>query len=345
MYSIVVVTDGYVNVEREAFDLIRNNLNQSNLFAFGIGSGVNRHLIEGMAHVGMGTPFIITSKKGADAKADLFRAYIEKPVLTQVSVDYDGFEAYDVEPTSVADVLSNRPILIYGKYKGEAKGNIKLKGYTGADEPYYANFKVSDVLPDSRNVALKYLWARERIRLMDDYKLIEDSDEIKQLVTNIGLKYSLMTAYTSFVAIDEDHIASNGLPKKVNQPLPLPESVSNTAVGFDLEITGISRASKPRAKANKKTISPSDMQIIQSLIKGKLEILMQCQKEGMAMPKDLIIELTIDKNGNILTVNIIHSTLEESIKLCMQDQLQGIQLLGMNVTAKTTVSIPISFLK
>jgi hypothetical protein len=52
--TIVIATDGYVTVEEEVFDLIRNNLGNANLFAFGIGTAVNRHIIEGMAHVGMG---------------------------------------------------------------------------------------------------------------------------------------------------------------------------------------------------------------------------------------------------------------------------------------------------
>ena len=63
--TIVIATDGYVNVEEEAFDLIRNNLDNANMFAFGIGSAVNRHLIEGMAHVGLGEPFVITKPEEA----------------------------------------------------------------------------------------------------------------------------------------------------------------------------------------------------------------------------------------------------------------------------------------
>ena len=58
--TVVVVTDGYVTVEREAFELVRRNLSQANLFSFGIGSSVNRHLMEGLARAGMGEPFIIT---------------------------------------------------------------------------------------------------------------------------------------------------------------------------------------------------------------------------------------------------------------------------------------------
>ena len=70
--TVIIVTDGYVSVEEEAFDLIRNNLGNANMFAFGIGSGVNRHIIEGMAHVGMGEPFIITKPDAAQGQAEQF---------------------------------------------------------------------------------------------------------------------------------------------------------------------------------------------------------------------------------------------------------------------------------
>jgi Ca-activated chloride channel family protein len=56
--TVIVVTDGFVSVENEVFQLVRKNLNQSNVFAFGIGSSVNRHLIEGIARAGQGEAFI-----------------------------------------------------------------------------------------------------------------------------------------------------------------------------------------------------------------------------------------------------------------------------------------------
>ncbi len=342
--SIVVVTDGYINVEREAFDLIRNNLNQANLFAFGIGTGVNRHLIEGMAHVGMGTPFVITSEKGANAKAELFREYIEKPVLTQIDVDFEDFNAYDVEPTSVADVLADRPIMIYGKYKGDAKGKIKLKGYTGDDAPYYARFNVSNVLPDSRNVALKYLWAREKIRLMDDYKLVAHDDDIKKVVTNIGLKYSLMTAYTSFVAIDENHIASNGEMKKVNQPLPMPEGVSNSAVGFDLAIEGVVRKSKPKKTSPVSTLDDVKMNIIKIVLKNKWDSLKECQKEGLDFPENMVLDIELDASGKIIAIHIKNATIDKTVQLCMQDKLLDVQISGLDLQVGTTISIPLKML-
>ena len=79
---VVVVTDGYVGVEAQAFRFIRERLSEANLFAFGIGSSVNRGLIEGMARAGQGEPFVVLRPEKAAAEADKLRAYIEQPVLT-----------------------------------------------------------------------------------------------------------------------------------------------------------------------------------------------------------------------------------------------------------------------
>ena len=194
------MTDGYISVEKECFDEIRDNLDRTNVFAFGIGSGVNRHLIEGMTHVGMGEPFIIPREEDAAEIAGRFRTYIQTPVLTQVKAEFEGFNAYDVEPSTIADVLAERPIIIQGKWRGTPNGKITIKGQTG-DKPYQATFDVADALPDSRNVALKYLWARKRIELLDDYQSVDYASDTKEEVTALGLKYNLMTQYLSLIHI------------------------------------------------------------------------------------------------------------------------------------------------
>jgi Ca-activated chloride channel family protein len=76
--TVLLVTDGYVNVEQKAFQLVRSHLNGMNLFAFGIGSSVNRHLIEGMARAGRGEPFIVEEDDRAEAAASRFWNYVRR---------------------------------------------------------------------------------------------------------------------------------------------------------------------------------------------------------------------------------------------------------------------------
>ncbi len=232
--TFIIATDGYVTIEKEAFDLIRNNLGNANFFAFGIGSSVNRHLIEGIAHVGMGLPFTVTKQEEAAAKGEEFRTYIQNPVLTNIKARYPGFDVYDIEPLNIPDVLSQRPVIIYGKYKGKATGKIILNGTTGSND-YSFSVDVDKVKAKKSNSAIKYLWAREKIRMLDDYQHVDPYDkEHKKSITKLGLKYNLLTNYTSFIAIDSEIRNNSGNMTTIKQPLPLPQGVSNYAVGGNM---------------------------------------------------------------------------------------------------------------
>ncbi len=228
--TVVIATDGYVTVEEEVFDLIRNNLGNANMFAFGIGTAVNRHVIEGMARVGMGEPFVISKADEAPARAAAFRNLIQSPVLTQVKVNFKGFEAYDVEPPAIPDVLADRPVIVFGKWRGQAKGTIALSGITG-EGACKESIDVAKVKPSEANEALRYLWARHRITMLSDYNKLRSDDRRIREVTELGLRYNLLTAYTSFVAVDSEVRNADGTSATVKQPLPLPEGVSDYAVG------------------------------------------------------------------------------------------------------------------
>jgi len=228
--SIVLVTDGYVSGERGVFDYIRENLNKSNVFAFGIGTAVNRYLIEGVARAGMGEPFVVTKETEAPAAAAKFRDYIQTPVLTDIQIKTPGFDVYDVHPTQLPDLFARRPVVLFGKWRGEPTGTIELRGQTGNGD-YNTSLNVTGAKPDEDNQALRYLWARSQIAELSDYGSGGlDPDHVKA-VTALGLKYNLLTQYTSFIAVREMVTNHQGTATDVNQPLPLPVGVTDLAVG------------------------------------------------------------------------------------------------------------------
>jgi Ca-activated chloride channel family protein len=223
---IVTATDGYVAVEKEVFDLIRENLNEANFFAFGIGSSVNRYLIEGMARAGRGEPFVACNQAEASQAAKRFAEYIKSPLLTDIEVAFQGFDAYDVEPPTLPDLFAQRPLILFGKYRS-AREKIAVSGKTVWGD-YKKAIPVSALLEDKSNAALRYLWARQRIARLDDYGKV--GADVKEEVTELGLRYHLMTQYTSFVAVDTI-VRDTGEVVTVKQPLPLPQGVSDYAVG------------------------------------------------------------------------------------------------------------------
>jgi Ca-activated chloride channel homolog len=234
--TVVVVTDGYVAVEREAFDLVRRNLSQANVFAFGIGSSVNRHLMEGLARAGMGEPFIITKPSEAKAQAARFRQMIESPVLTSVKARFDGLDVYDVQPQHLPDLLGERPVVVFGKWRGEPRGQLVVEGQTPAGP-----FRQSLPVPAdgaAHSAALRHLWARHRIASLSDQESMEGGDAFGQRITALGLQYGLLTQYTSFIAVDQ--VVRNAAPQdaaSVHQPSPMPQGVSDLAVGAEVPST------------------------------------------------------------------------------------------------------------
>jgi Ca-activated chloride channel family protein len=228
--SVVLVTDGYVSGEQGVFDHIRANLNRCNVFAFGIGGSVNRYLIEGIAKAGLGEPFIVTEESEAAGVAAKFREYIETPVLTDINVRSIGFDTYDVNPMRFPDLLAQRPIILFGKWRGPVAGMIELTGKTGQGD-FVSRLDVATSQPEEGNSALRYLWARSRIAELSDYGSSDLAEDNIKAITALGLKYNLLTRYTSFIAVREVVTNPNGSAQDVKQPLPLPLHVSELAVG------------------------------------------------------------------------------------------------------------------
>lgn len=227
--SFVVVTDGYIGEEPELFELIRANLGRANVFSFGIGSSVNRHLVDGVAKAGQGTPFVVLSPAEADLAAARFRDYVESPVLTQVAATFQGFDAYDVEPLAIPDVFAQRPVVLFGKWRGPAKGTITLTGVSGRGR-FVNTLDVARHAPASSNSALRYLWARAKISELSDFSA---PDANRAEVVKLGLEYNLLTRFTSFIAVHQV-VRADGAATDVTQPVPLPQGVSDAALGMEV---------------------------------------------------------------------------------------------------------------
>ena len=142
------MTDGYIEAESDVFDYVRAQLDDVNFFAFGIGSSVNRFLIEGVARAGLGEPFIVTEPAEATEAAARLRRYIDTPVLTGIDVTFQGFDAYDVEPKKVPDLFASRPIVVFGKWRGSAGWIDRDLGQTGRGA-YQTSIPVSPASADA----------------------------------------------------------------------------------------------------------------------------------------------------------------------------------------------------
>jgi hypothetical protein len=96
---------------------------------------------------------------------------IDSPVLTKVKLRFEGMDVYDVEPRNLPDLLAQRPVIVFGKWRGEAKGKLVLEGQSPTarcNRPW-----TSALNQGTDTVALRHLWARHRIASLSDQESLE----------------------------------------------------------------------------------------------------------------------------------------------------------------------------
>ncbi len=228
--SVVIITDGYISNEDEIYDLINRNMDAASFFSFGIGCSVNDYLIKGIAQCGMGESFLVTDSEDAAQSAERFASYIEAPLMTGITVDYEGFDVYDVATSTPSILYAQKPLILFGKWRGEPTGTITVSGKAGGEE-YVQKIPVANAALDTEDESIRYLWARTKLDQLAGYGSTRNDDSVKEEITQLGLDYNMTTPYTSFVAVVEEIRNPEGESQDVNQANPLPLQVSNLAVG------------------------------------------------------------------------------------------------------------------
>lgn len=229
---VCFMTDGYVGNDMEIIGEVQKHPN-ARVFSFGIGNSVNRFLLDGMAKYGRGEVEYVGLNDDGSAAAKRFHERIRNPLLTDISVDWNGMGVSDVYPKTIPDLFGAKPVILSGKYSGNGKGVIRLKGkMSGRD--FVREIPVDFSSPEQHDV-LATLWARNRVDdlMSQDFNGAQRGtmkDDVKQAITQLGLDYRLMTQFTSFVAVEEMIVTEGGQPRRVDVPVELPEGVNREAI-------------------------------------------------------------------------------------------------------------------
>jgi hypothetical protein len=151
-----------------------------------------------------------------------------------VTVDWGTLQVADVLPARVPDLFAARPLVIVGRYAGQASGTVTLRGLR-AGRPYERKVRVELPAVEPRNRAVGQLWARTQIgelrlrgwRASDPGSV---PDEQREAITRLALRYRLMTEFTSFVAVEERIIVEGGTRRTIQVPVEMPAGVSPEGV-------------------------------------------------------------------------------------------------------------------
>ena len=226
---VCFMTDGYVGNDTQIIAEIQKYEN-ARIFSFGIGNSVNRFLLDKMAAEGRGEVEYVALTDDGSAAAKRFHERIRSPLLTDISIDWNGLPVADIYPKRNSDLFSAKPVIIHGRYAKAASGAIRIKGKAGGQD-FVREIPV--ILPDVeiRNNVLATLWARKKVdELMSGYysrtENVTGKKEIQEQITQLALEFRLLTQFTSFVAVEERIVNQNGQPTRVEIPVELPDGVN-----------------------------------------------------------------------------------------------------------------------
>lgn len=231
---VTFMTDGYVGNDMQIIDLVKKHRGTSRWFPFGTGNSVNRFLIDNIAKEGGGEPEYVLLNAKAGEVGEKFYKRIASPMLTDVSVKFDGLDAREVFPKNVCDVWAQKPLYFKGRYTKPGSGTVTLSGYSQG-EPYSRSIKVTFPESNLANSGIASIWARAKVdRLMsEDFSGAQTGNmnpELKNEITATALDYHIMTQFTSFVAVEEKYVTEGGKSKLIAVPVEMPDGVSHEAV-------------------------------------------------------------------------------------------------------------------
>ena len=220
---VTFLTDGFIGNEAEILHAIHGSIGESRIFSFGVGSSVNRYLLERMAIAGRGVVAYLGLEDSGSEVMNNFFDRISHPALSNVAIHWGDMRVSDIYPSRLPDLFVGRPVVVTGKYRGEP-GGLYVGGRAGGER---IEFGVRSDGDADAHAFLPRIWARLRIADLMDRRVwaTDPYGEFEGVIRQTALDYGLLSDYTAFVAVDASQPTTGDYGVTVVQPVPVPEGV------------------------------------------------------------------------------------------------------------------------
>jgi len=255
LHSIVLLTDGYIGNDNEILAAVQQRLKPGNrLYSFGVGSSVNRYLLNRIAEIGRGTCQFVRQDESTEEVAEKFFRQINNPVLTNIEVTWEGEGEYPlIYPEIPPDLFAEQPLVLFGRKRDRIPGNLHIRGIAAGGKEYQKTFHLMfEENEEKGNPAVAQLWARSRIKDIMNQMLAVETKSGVDTVTETALTYQLLSQYTAFVAVSDDvRVNPESDMISMEVPVEMPEGVNfrSCVGGMVVGGRGWSNFAAPRASA------------------------------------------------------------------------------------------------
>lgn len=199
--QVVILTDGGIGNEMQLLDELKLRVEESRIFAIGIGNAPNSYFMRKLAQLGRGSfTHIGNPAEVAEKMTTLFRK-LESAVAADIEIEFSGGGELEMYPFNVPDLYLGEPVLVAVRLDEPFRA-ATITGWTG-DTPWRVEVDERDIL---EREGIHVVWARQAIEeRMDDRLASRDKNLLAQLraeVVELALDHHLVSAYTSLVATD-----------------------------------------------------------------------------------------------------------------------------------------------
>ena len=231
--SCVLVTDGQVSNEAELLRRVQAAKTRHRIFTLGIDTCVNESFLTRLAELGGGSCERVLPK-GQESGWELQQALRRIDLNTRCAIATDltlhdrglNHLPASLNPQVLPDLFAGRAVTASGRrlLPSASVGGLELSGQLGNGQEW----RVALVPEMSENAAIGVLWARDRVRNLEDRLRVADAPEAAALIREIvglSLSHGLLTRHTSFVLVDEAEVVDQA-GVTVGQPQEFPAAWS-----------------------------------------------------------------------------------------------------------------------
>lgn len=230
--AVVLVTDATVGNEGRLLRRVPELLGASaRLYVLGVGSAVERRLIERLARAGGGAHDVILPDEDVEVTITRFARRVREggPIVRDLGVFWEGAGMMLPHPSPVPDLFGGQPLRILGRFDGVGPTRLVITGRTVNEKAYRQEIDVDLPAQTSEVPGLARLWARRRVEALAAKAAAEPHRrELQQEALSLSLEHAIVGPYTSLVAEDSQKSVEPGTPAK-RTPVPMAKTAEETA--------------------------------------------------------------------------------------------------------------------
>jgi Ca-activated chloride channel family protein len=204
--NVIILSDGLTqqNERAQLIQLIRQRPQRTRVFCIGVGNDVDRRLLEQLATDSGGLAAFVSREDSFERQAAAFRRKLMHPVASNVKIEFEGLDVYDIEPQQLGNLYHGMPVRLYARYKGSGAVTVKVSGDVDG-QPLATSVAIDLPAQDSSNPEIERMWAWHRVdRLLKEADSNNARSGVLDQIIALGEGYSIVTEYTSFIVLEND---------------------------------------------------------------------------------------------------------------------------------------------